>query len=148
MSGKIKSVFVLGLGKVGSQVATLLHETGFEVVGADHHEGLNLPFSTEKLDFSQPGDLKERLKKFDAVVSCLPYHFNLGVASAAHEAGIHYFDLTEDVRTTKAIIQSGGGNGQQRLIAPQGVRETRRDSFAGLSKNRPWPPVWPKRRCT
>jgi len=35
MSAKIQSVFVLGLGKVGSLVGTLLHETGFEVTGAD-----------------------------------------------------------------------------------------------------------------
>jgi len=117
MSGKIKSVFVLGLGKVGFLVAFLLHETGFEVIGADHHEGVNLPFSTEKRDVSQPGDLKERLKKFDAVVSCLPYHFNFGVASAAHELGIHYFDLSEDVRTTKAIIQMG--QTARAVLAPQ-----------------------------
>ncbi len=117
MSGKIKSVFVLGLGKVGSLVAILLHETGFEVIGADRHKGVNLPFSTEKLDFNQPGDLKERLKRFDAVVSCLPYHFNLGVASVAHELGIHYFDLTEDVRTTKAIIQMG--QTAKGVLAPQ-----------------------------
>jgi len=117
MSGKIKSVFVLGLGKVGSLVAILLHETGFEVIGADHHERVNLPFSSEKLDFSQPEDLKERLKKFDAVVSCLPYHFNLGVASAAHELGIHYFDLTEDVRTARAIIQMG--QTARAVLAPQ-----------------------------
>ncbi len=117
MSGKINSVFVLGLGKVGSLVAILLHETGFEVIGADHHEQVNLPFSTEEHDFSQPGDLKERLKKFDAVVSCLPYHFNLGVAAAAHELGIHYFDLTEDVRTTKEIIQMG--QTARAVLAPQ-----------------------------
>ncbi len=117
MSGKIKSVLVLGLGKVGSLVATLLQETGFEVIGADHHEEVNLPFSTEKLHVSQPGDLKQRLKKFDAVVSCLPYHFNLGVASAAHELGIHYFDLTEDVRTTKEIVRMG--ETAKAVLAPQ-----------------------------
>jgi saccharopine dehydrogenase-like NADP-dependent oxidoreductase len=117
MSGKIKTVFVLGLGKVGSLVGTLLHETGFEVIGADRYEGVNLPFSTLKLDFSQSGDLKARLGKFDAVVSCLPYNFNLGVASVAYELGIHYFDLTEDVRTTKEIIQMG--QAARSVLAPQ-----------------------------
>ena len=35
MSGKIKRIAVLGLGKVGTLAATLLHETGFEVTGFD-----------------------------------------------------------------------------------------------------------------
>ena len=39
----------------------------------------------------------------DAVVSCLPYTLNLGVAEAAHETGVHYFDLTEDVPTTNRV---------------------------------------------
>ena len=105
MSAKIKSVFVLGLGKVGSLVASLLHETGFKVMGADLREAIDMPFSTVKLHLSKPEELKERMKGFDAVVSCLPYNFNIDVASTAHELGLHYFDLTEDVRTTKAILQ-------------------------------------------
>ena len=105
MSARIKSVLVLGLGKVGTLVATLLHETGFEVTGADHHDSVNLPFPAEKLDCGKPDALAKKMRGFDAVVSCLPYRFNVGVASAAHELGIHYFDLTEDVRTTRAIIQ-------------------------------------------
>jgi saccharopine dehydrogenase-like NADP-dependent oxidoreductase len=117
MNGRIQSVLVLGLGKVGCLVATLLHETGFKVMGVDHHEEAALPFRTERLDFSQPGEMKGKLKGFDAVVSCLPYHFNLGVATAAHDVGIHYFDLTEDVRTTKAIIRMG--DTAKGVLAPQ-----------------------------
>ena len=105
MSAKIKSVFVLGLGKVGLLVATLLHETGFRVMGADLREAMGLPFSTVKLHLSNPEELKKRMEGFDAVVSCLPYNFNIGVASAAHELGIHYFDLTEDVRAANSILQ-------------------------------------------
>jgi len=105
MSARIRSVYVLGLGKVGSLVATLLHETGFEVTGADLHDQAGLPCSTEKLDFCKLDDLSGKMKGFDAVLSCLPYRFNVEVASAAHDLGIHYFDLTEDVRTTKAILR-------------------------------------------
>ena len=105
MSAKIKSVFVLGLGKVGLLVATLLHETGFRVMGADLREAMGLSFSTVKLHLSNPEELKKRMEGFDAVVSCLPYNFNIGVASAAHELGIHYFDLTEDVRAANSILQ-------------------------------------------
>ena len=51
------------------------------------------------------------------MLSCLPYHLNVGVAAAAHAAGIHYFDLTEDVPTTKAIIEMGANS--KGLMAPQ-----------------------------
>ena len=37
MSEKINSVAVLGLGKVGTLAAVLLHETGLEVTGFDMH---------------------------------------------------------------------------------------------------------------
>jgi saccharopine dehydrogenase-like NADP-dependent oxidoreductase len=117
MSARIKSVFVLGLGKVGSLVAALLHETGFEVMGADLRDPGDLPFPAEKLPGSGPEGLKGRMKGFDAVVSCLPYEFNIVVASAAHELGLHYFDLTEDVRTAQAIIPMSHTAGA--VMAPQ-----------------------------
>jgi saccharopine dehydrogenase-like NADP-dependent oxidoreductase len=52
----INSILVLGLGKVGSLVATLLHETGFTVTGADMNEPVGMPFPIEKLDLKNPGD--------------------------------------------------------------------------------------------
>jgi len=117
MNGKIRSVLVLGLGKVGSLVAILLHETGFKVSGASLSPRGDAPIPTEKVDINQPGQTKAKLKGFDAVVSCLPYNLNLGVATAAHELGIHYFDLTEDVPTTKAIIQMS--DTAKAVLAPQ-----------------------------
>jgi saccharopine dehydrogenase-like NADP-dependent oxidoreductase len=117
MSARISSVFVLGLGKVGSLVATLLHETGFAVTGADCNALSGFPFSTTKLDLGIPEHLADKMKGFDAVVSCLPYHLNVRVASAAHGLGIHYFDLTEDVPTTKAIHSMS--ETAQGVMAPQ-----------------------------
>jgi saccharopine dehydrogenase-like NADP-dependent oxidoreductase len=35
----------------------------------------------------------------------MPYNLNLSIARIAHAHGIHYFDLTEDVPTTEAIMQ-------------------------------------------
>jgi saccharopine dehydrogenase-like NADP-dependent oxidoreductase len=117
MSGKIETVFVLGLGKVGSLAATLLHESGFNVRAADLVDQPSMPFPVAKSDFGKPDKLKDLLKGFDAVVSCLPYNFNIGVASAAHELGVHYFDLTEDVPTTKAIMEMS--DTAQAIMAPQ-----------------------------
>jgi saccharopine dehydrogenase-like NADP-dependent oxidoreductase len=113
----INSVFVLGLGKVGSLVATLLQKTGFNVMGADVQDKLVFPFPAIKLDFSGSIGFGSEINKYDAVISCLPYHFNIDVASAAHQAGIHYFDLTEDVQTTKAIIKMS--NSANAVMAPQ-----------------------------
>jgi len=104
MRSKINSVLVLGLGKVGALVAALLHETGFIVTGADLQPAGDLPFAVKRLDVNSADELACGLQGFDAVISCLPYRFNLGAASAAHRLGVHYFDLTEDVPTTRAII--------------------------------------------
>jgi len=117
MNDRIRSVFVLGLGKVGSLVATLLHETGFDVTGADCNDVFGFQCLTKRLDLSTPDEWVDSLKGFDAVVSCLPYHLNVRVATAAHELGIHYFDLTEDVPTTKAILRMSETS--RGVMAPQ-----------------------------
>lgn len=104
MTARIHSVLVLGLGKVGHLVALLLHETGFAVSAADLRPASSSHFPVQPLDVVSAADLADALRGRDAVVSCLPYHFNLGVARVAAACGVHYFDLTEDVRTTREII--------------------------------------------
>ncbi len=106
MSETIKRVAVLGLGRVGTLAATLLHETGFDVVGFDLRPPQGaLPFRVERKSAASEAEAQKLCGGFDAVLSCLPFHLNKAVASAAHRLGIHYFDLTEDVPTTKAILQ-------------------------------------------
>lgn len=117
MSNRIQSVIVLGLGKVGFLVAELLHLTGFSVTGADMAPQEKKPFPTVELDVTRSSDIEQKLVGHDAVVSCLPYHFNLDIASIAHKQGIHYFDLTEDVPTTKAIIEMS--RNANAVMAPQ-----------------------------
>ncbi len=102
----MKKIAVLGLGKVGALAAKLLHESGFEVTGydlsvADKH----FTFDAHAADMADVDGLKKMFTDVDAVLSCLPFQLNVGVATAAHDAGVHYFDLTEDVPTTKAIIE-------------------------------------------
>lgn len=94
-------VAVLGLGKVGHLAAELLAEAGFEVTGVDARPVSGCPFPVKAADLA--GDLGPVLAGHEAVLSCLPYHLNKGVSSAAHKLGLHYFDLTEDVPTTKHI---------------------------------------------
>ena len=117
MPVKITSIMVLGLGKVGSLMASMLHETGFAVTGADAQIREEYPFTVKTLDVNNSAALKKNLQGFDAVISCLPYRFNIAIAAIANESGIHYFDLTEDVPTTKAIIaMSQSANA---VMAPQ-----------------------------
>jgi saccharopine dehydrogenase (NAD+, L-lysine-forming) len=99
----IKTVVVLGLGKVGALVATLLGEAGFKVSGIDSIDRKDLKIDVIKGDVSNSSFLNKNLKKFDAVVSCLPYHLNEKVVKIAAELGVHYFDLTEDVPTANYI---------------------------------------------
>ena len=115
-AGKIERVAVVGLGGVGELVAILLNRSGFEVTGIDvraprHYAGPWVETGVENEGFGAA------LATHDAVVSCLPYHLNGRVADQAHDLGMHYFDLTEDVPTTKRIrelARSGKG-----IMAPQ-----------------------------
>lgn len=113
----MKNIAVLGLGKVGRLAAELLHTSGFEVTGIDMTPPASARFVVKTLDLRQDAAVQAEFAQQDAVLSCLPYHLNARLAQFAHDAGLHYFDLTEDVGTTNTIIdlsQTARG-----LMAPQ-----------------------------
>ncbi|GAA1828568.1 saccharopine dehydrogenase NADP-binding domain-containing protein [Pseudonocardia ailaonensis] len=114
----ITKVALFGLGKVGALVAVMLGEAGFTVVGYDTSPRTDLGFDVEPLDVRDGDGLRESLSGVDAVVSCLPFHLNIDVAEAAHDAKVHYFDLTEDVPTTNRVIELAAGN-PAAAFAPQ-----------------------------
>lgn len=104
MAGSLfKHVTVIGLGKVGSLVATLLQRSGFEVVTFDQSPSAIAGITHHRGFVSDHKKMHQLLSQTQAVVSCLPYHLNLEIAKNAYELGIHYFDLTEDVETTRQI---------------------------------------------
>lgn len=105
MARSINEVRVVGLGKVGELVASLLAESGFSVTAYDARERSDVPFATKALDVRDTATLRGALEGADAVISCLPFHLNLPVAEAAHAVGVHYFDLTEDVPTTNRVLE-------------------------------------------
>lgn len=114
----IERVAVLGLGKVGLLAARLLHAGGFEVVGIDQREVRSaVDFRTVSGVDVGSEQLREHLADVDAVLSCLPYALNTGVAEMAHGLGVHYFDLTEDVPTTDRIRELAETSTS--LMAPQ-----------------------------
>lgn len=118
MARSINEVRVVGLGKVGELVATLLADSGFTVTAYDARERIDLPFMTKSLDVRDSAALREALAGADAVVSCLPYNLNLGVAEAAHDCAVHYFDLTEDVPTTNRVLELASVDAKA-VFAPQ-----------------------------
>lgn len=113
----MKRVLVIGLGKVGSLVATLLARR-FDVTGVDKLEpALPLSFDIIAGDINDDEFLKKIFQGQDAVVSCMPYNLNLPIARKAYQFGIHYFDLTEDVPTTTAIREMAKDS--RGVMAPQ-----------------------------
>lgn len=99
-------IAVMGLGKVGQLAAELLAEGGFDVVGHDVRRlSIDLGIDVRQTDMADVDAVRAALGDVDAVLSCLPYHLNVMLAEIAHDAGIHYFDLTEDVPTTDRILE-------------------------------------------
>ena len=122
-------VLILGAGKIGSLISGLLAESGSYAVhlgdvNADAAKavvaahGLGNLYA-HKLDATDKAALAQHLKTHpvDAVISSLPYYCNVAVAEAARAAGIHYFDLTEDVEVTRAV--RGIAQDAQQAFVPQ-----------------------------
>jgi len=117
-------VLILGAGKIGALISGLLSESGSykvflgDVNGATAqavvraHGSANL--SGLSVDASDQAALVRHLAAHpvDAVISSLPYYCNAGVAQAARGAQAHYFDLTEDVEVTRAVIRTADGAAQ------------------------------------
>jgi len=114
----LRSIAVLGLGRVGTLAAKLLHQEGFGVAAFDARAPKDgLPFPVMAADLATDGGIASAIGAFDAVLSCLPYQLNRRIARAAHARGLHYFDLTEDVPTTRAIIDLAKTS--RAVMAPQ-----------------------------
>ncbi len=101
----IEQIAVLGLGNVGGLIADMLAERGFDVQGVDADSRRAADDGVLIVDVADPEATASLCRGVDAVISCLPYFLNAGVAAAAHSAGIHYLDLTEDVPTSQMIQQ-------------------------------------------
>ena len=103
-------ILLLGAGKIGSAIAQFLSNTGeYDVLVGDADE-LSLrrveetaDVRTVRLSAGDPAALRDAMQGRQAVVSALSFALNPAVAQAALEAGLSYFDLTEDRDTTAAI---------------------------------------------
>ena len=112
-------ILVLGAGKIGSSIAKLLSRSGdFAVTIADKDAAAldrlaaSTPANTLLLEIHDAGSLAREIRKVcqgapgerpGAVFSACSFDVNAIIAEAALEAGVSYFDLTEDVETTRRI---------------------------------------------
>ncbi len=125
----MKDILVLGAGKIGALISGLLAESGdYRVQLADAREGAAADVAAAHgLDNIVAFDLdagdKKRLAahvaehKPVALISGLPYYCNIAVAKVARDAGLHYFDLTEDVAVTDAVRKIA--EGAKTVFVPQ-----------------------------
>ncbi|MFM9865399.1 MAG: saccharopine dehydrogenase NADP-binding domain-containing protein, partial [Micropepsaceae bacterium] len=102
-------LILLGGGKIGSAIAAMLGATGeYQITVADR-DGDSLKrlptknVKTQILDVSDPEALRAAMKGHEIVVSAMPYHLTPIIASAAKDSCAHYFDLTEDVESTRRV---------------------------------------------
>lgn len=123
----MNQVLVLGAGKIGGTIARFLADCGdYEVVVADMDASAlsRLPqgigsIQTRQMDLSDTAQLASAIPAGGAVISALSFKLNPGVARATLEAGASYFDLTEDVETTRAVMQVAEAAKPGQIFMPQ-----------------------------
>ena len=117
-------IAIVGAGKIGSTIAQLLHRSGdYQVTVIDRAraqldalEGCD-GVATLAVDITSEAALASALGGQFAVLSAAPYHLTTRIAEAAKEAGAHYFDLTEDVASTRVVKALAAG--AKTAFAPQ-----------------------------
>lgn len=106
----MKDIVIVGAGKIGSTIADMLTVSGdYGVTVVDHSPeqlaGLELSsaVATKVIDVRDSAALTPLLKGKFAVLSAAPYHLTVSIAEAAAAAQTNYFDLTEDVASTRRV---------------------------------------------
>src|SRR5947209_18450914 len=119
-------VLLLGAGKIGGTIAKLLSATGdYDVLVGDVDEQALKRIArlgkvkTAKVDVSHGPAIRKLMKGRDVVISACSFSLNPTIASEAAAAGASYFDLTEDVATTKAVRKIARGAKAGQVFVPQ-----------------------------
>ncbi len=121
------SVLILGAGKIGRTVAKLLSQSGgYDVAIADNDAGAlqlverKVPSVKRlQLDVTVRSEVERAMAQREIVLSALSYHYNQLVAEAALAAGASYFDLTEDVETTRVVRRIAEQAREGQVFMPQ-----------------------------
>ena len=125
----MKTVGIIGNGKIGRSVASLLRAEQFTVVVADSID----TGDCVKIDATDKKQLTNFARDKDALVSCGPYFVNKTIAEVCAELNIAYFDPTEDTEvaefvskqtnTQTMMTQCGLAPGAINIIASNLIRQ-------------------------
>jgi saccharopine dehydrogenase-like NADP-dependent oxidoreductase len=119
---KTKTI-LLGAGKIGETITHLLHSSGdYELTVADQDTARLAPIGalgvrTARADFASQERLRDLIRGNEIVISATPFHLTPPIAEAAVASGAHYFDLTEDVESTRRV--KALANGASTALVPQ-----------------------------
>jgi saccharopine dehydrogenase-like NADP-dependent oxidoreductase len=120
------SVLLVGAGKIGAAIARFLSASGdYDVLVADQDQqalnrvGSIAEVQLTQLDVANPAALSRAMSGRKSVVSAVSFNVNPTIAQAALEVGASYFDLTEDVATTRAIRKIAKQAGRGQIFMPQ-----------------------------
>jgi len=124
-------VLVVGAGRVGRTIAHMLGaelsyiprvcdvrpETAIAVAA----EVPSLPGMVQAVPFkvADKQSIKEAMDGVQAVISAAPFTANQMIAESAHEMGLHYLDLTEDVAVTRFIKELSQRSDNRSAFVPQ-----------------------------
>ena len=116
-------LLVLGAGKIGGAIVDMLGATGdYELTVTDRDPAFLAMVDPAKarqvkVELADEAALAQTARGHEIIVSALPFFLNPAVARVAREVGAHYFDLTEDVETTRAV--KAVSDGAPVAFAPQ-----------------------------
>ncbi|HSY29766.1 MAG TPA: saccharopine dehydrogenase NADP-binding domain-containing protein, partial [Burkholderiaceae bacterium] len=115
---KKTKLILLGAGKIGDAILNLLSHTGdYELTVADRDpkrmeyvKQAKFPNVTVvQADLSDASAVADLISGHDVTLSACPYFLTPVIAAAAKKAKSHYFDLTEDVESTRIVKQLAEG---------------------------------------
>ncbi len=102
-------LILLGAGKIGETITHFLQSSGdYALTVADQDPSRLAPMAalgaaTVRAEFGDPQALRELIRGHEYVISACPFHLTPAIAAAAVDVGAHYFDLTEDVESTRRV---------------------------------------------
>jgi len=119
-------ILLLGAGKIGRSIAKLLGHSGdYRVLVGDVDEHalvrlVGIPnVTTRRVDVTDDGSLRAAMRGRASVLSACSFAVNPGIARAALSEGLSYFDLTEDVATTRAVRELSAKARPGQIFMPQ-----------------------------
>jgi saccharopine dehydrogenase-like NADP-dependent oxidoreductase len=105
-------LILLGAGKIGDAILNLLSHSGdYKLTVADrdphrlaHVRAMNFPdVASVQADMSDAKSVADLIDGHEVTLSACPYFLTPVIAAAAKKANSHYFDLTEDVESTRVV---------------------------------------------